>query len=242
VGCAGLLWASVITSVSALAPRFLYDFLTPGWMVVQVGSEAAGRDVTETLLIVGVAAAVVFVAVLLVEGALRSGYDPAYHSGSELSLGDRGWIQMANFLQMGVGMFAFALGVHQALNAVIGPVLLAIFGLGSIASGVFVPDPMRGYPPGGPTGTPAELTRHHQVHTAAGPVMFLAIFGACLTLAGRLLGAWRLYTVLTAVVGLALTIWTALAYQRDAANTGLVQRALILVYWSWIVLLGLHLV
>jgi len=83
-------------------------------MVVQVGSEAAGRDVTETLLIVGVAAAVVFVAVLLVEGALRSGYDPAYHSGSELSLGDRGWIQMANFLQMGVGMFAFALssGLH----------------------------------------------------------------------------------------------------------------------------------
>jgi hypothetical protein len=40
---------------------------------------------------------------------------------------------------------------------------------------------------------------------------------------------------------LALTIWTALADQRAAANTGLVQRALILVYWTWIVLLGLHL-
>jgi len=47
--------------------------------------------------------------------------------------------------------------------------------------------------------------------------------------------------VLTAVVGFALTIWMALAYQRAAENTGLVQRALILVYWSWIVLLGLHL-
>lgn len=40
---------------------------------------------TETLLIVGVAAAVVFVAVLLIEGALRPGYDPTYHTGSELS-------------------------------------------------------------------------------------------------------------------------------------------------------------
>lgn len=87
------------------------------------------------------------------------------------------------------------------------------------------------------------MTWHHQVHgVVGGPVAFLAIFGACLTLAGRLDGSWRLYTVLTAIVGLALTIWTALAFQRDAVNTGLVQRALILVYWSWIVLLGIHLV
>ena len=100
----------------------------------------------------------------------------------------------------------------------------------------------RGYPPGAPTGNPAEVTWHHRAtHVVGGPVAFLAIFGACLTLAGRLLGAWRLYTVLTVVVGLALTIWTALAYQRAAANSGLVQRALILVYWIRIELLGLHL-
>jgi hypothetical protein len=82
-------------------------------------------------------------------------------------------------------MFAFAVGVHQTLKSLIGTVLLAIFGLGLIASGVFVPDPIRDYPPGDPTGTPAELTWHHQIHTAAGPVAFLAIFGASLALAGR---------------------------------------------------------
>jgi hypothetical protein len=75
-----------------------------------------------------------------------------------------------------------------------------------------------------------------------GPVPFLAIFGACLALAGGLDGPWRMYTVLTAIVGLVLTVWTALAFQRDAAHTGLVQRGLILVYLSWIVLLGIHLV
>jgi hypothetical protein len=42
--------------------------------------------VTETLLLVGAAAAVVFLAVLLIEGALRPGYDPIYHTGSELVL------------------------------------------------------------------------------------------------------------------------------------------------------------
>jgi hypothetical protein len=59
--------------------------------------------------------------------------------------------------------------------------------------------------------------------------------------AGRLWRAWRLYTALTAVVGLGLTIWTALAFQRDAASLGLMQRGLIIVYWSWIVLLSIHL-
>ncbi len=197
---------------------------------------------TETLLIVGVVTAVVFVAVLIIEGALRPGYDPAYHTGSELSLGDRGWIQIANFLQMGVGMFAFAVGVNRTLDTPVGAALLVIFGLGMIAAGVFLPDPTRGYPPGAPTGTPDEVSWHHTAHgVVGGPVAFLAIFGACLTLAFHLDGFWRLYTVLTAVAGLALTIGTAFAYQRDAAKTGLVQRALILVYWSWIVLLGIHL-
>jgi hypothetical protein len=74
-----------------------------------------------------------------------------------------------------------------------------------------------------------------------GPVAFLALFGACLTVAGHLQGAWRLYTVLTAVAGLAMTIWTAIAFRTNAAKIGLIQRGLILVYWSWIVLLGIHL-
>lgn len=196
----------------------------------------------ETLLIVGMATAVVFVTVLLIEGALRSGYDPTYHTVSELSLGDRGWIQITNFLQMGVGAFAFAFGVNWTLNTLAGAVLLAIFGFGMIVAGVFLPDPLRGYPPEAPAGTPDQVSWHHKIHDViSGPLAFLAIFGACLTLAGRLDGPWRLYTMLTAAAGLALTIWTALAYQNDAVNTGLVQRALILMYWSWIVLLSIHL-
>lgn len=46
---------------------------------------------------------------------------------------------------------------------------------------------------------------------------------------------------LTSVAGLVLLIATAVAWQKDAKYTGLVQRALILVYCSWIVLLRLYL-
>lgn len=197
---------------------------------------------TEVLLLLGVGAAVVFVAALLIEGALRPGYDPVYHTGSELELGERGWIQRANFFLMGGGAIAFAVGVHGTLDTVFGAVLLAIFGFGMIVAGVFAPDPIRGYPPGARSAPRSELTWQAQVHSVVGgPVAFLAIFGACLTLAGPLQGPWQTYTVLTAIGGLGLTVWTALAYQRDAANLGLVQRGLIVLYWSWIVALGIHL-
>jgi hypothetical protein len=55
-------------------------------MVVQVGSEAAGRDVTETLLIVGVAVAMVFVAVLLIEGAPSARLRPQVSDGQRAVL------------------------------------------------------------------------------------------------------------------------------------------------------------
>jgi hypothetical protein len=197
---------------------------------------------TELLLLVGVATAVVFAAVLIIEGALRPGYDPIYHTGSELELGERGWIQRSNFLLMGGGMFAYAVGVAQTLDSLLGAVLLAIFACGLIVAGVFAPDPIRGYPPGARSEPSAQLSWQAEVHNASGPLMFLALFGACLTLAGRLAGGWQVYTVFTAVVGLGMTVWTALAFRKDAAFTGLVQRGLILIYWSWIVLLGIHLV
>jgi len=85
------------------------------------------------------------------------------------------------------------------------------------------------------------VTWRGQMHNASGPLMFLALFAACLALTGSFESLWQTYTVITAVVGLALTAWTAFSFQKDAAHTGLVQRALILVYWAWIILTGIHL-
>jgi hypothetical protein len=201
-----------------------------------------GNDLTaEVLLLVGMAAAIVFLAVLLVEGALREGYNPSYHTGSELELGERGWIQRTSFLQLGLGIWAFAAGVYQTTDSVAASLLLGVFGLGSIVAGVFAPDPLRGYPPGARSARASDPSLKHKIHHAAAPIMFVAIFGACIMLAGRLQAAWEVYTLLTAFVGLPLTVGTALAYQRDAARTGLVQRALLVVYLGWIVLLGFHL-
>lgn len=202
-----------------------------------------GAVTTDVLLFGGVAGAVVFYAVLLVEGALRPGYDPIYHTGSELMLGDRGWIQRASFFLMGAGVCAFAFGVYRTLNSVVGAVLLAIFGLGLIVAGAFAPDPVRGYPPGASAGSvTSKPTWQATVHEViGGPVAFIAILAACVVLARHLEGGWQLYTLITAGVGFILTVATALAFRKDAAKTGLIQRVLIFVYWSWIVTMGIYL-
>jgi hypothetical protein len=73
----------------------------------------------------------VFLAVLFVEGTRRPGYDPVYHTGSELELGERGWLQRASFLLMGTGVLAFAAGVHETLDTLLAAVLLGISDSGS---------------------------------------------------------------------------------------------------------------
>jgi len=153
----------------------------------------------DVLLIVGMATAVLFLAVVLIEGAIRSGYNPVYHTGSELELGKRGWIQRANFFVVGLGMFAFAAGINQALDTLIGAVLLAIFGFGLFISGVFAPDPVRGYPPGAPIEPRAEPSWRARIHYVSGPVAFLAVLGACLAVALQLDAFWQWYTLVTAV-------------------------------------------
>ena len=197
---------------------------------------------TTALLLYGAAVVVLFVVVMTLEGARRPGYDAAYHTGSELELGPGGWIQRANFLLGASGFAAVAVGVQRTLQTTAGAVLLGVAALGLLMAAIFAPDPVRGYPPGASSRTARPETLHAQLHEVSGPSLTLALFGACVAVARRLDGGWAIYTLATAVVGLVATGWLITAYRRDAAYTGLVQRALIATYWLWITVLSLHLV
>lgn len=48
--------------------------------------QVVSDTVTTTLLLAGVAGAVLFISIILIEGAFRSGYSFTYHTGSELAL------------------------------------------------------------------------------------------------------------------------------------------------------------
>ncbi|GAA1780114.1 DUF998 domain-containing protein [Streptomonospora arabica] len=186
----------------------------------------------------GAAAAVLFVAVFSIDGWTRPGYRPLRHPVSALALGPRGRVQAANFLCCGLLVTGAAAGV---LGVGGGPLLaaaIAVFGLALAVSGVFPMDPMRGYPPGAPEGTPPRFSMRHQVHDAAGAAVFLALpaaaFAAAVVLPGAVV-SW--YSALTGAAVLALLLLFSRAWELDRPLTGLIQRAMIVVGWTWLALM-----
>jgi hypothetical membrane protein len=211
---------------------------------------ADGRLVTRSLLACGAVGPPLFVLVFLVDGASRSGYDPAYHPVSALSLGERGWLQITNFVVTGLLLLGFAAGVRRALRtgrgATWGPPLIGVYALSLLLSGPFVMDPMRGYPPGTPPGPGGEPSWHHTLHDVFGTVVFLSLPVACFVLAGWFATrparrGWTWYSVATRFAGLGLLVAFSAAWEADYRGTGLLQRVMIVVGWTWVTLLALRL-
>jgi hypothetical protein len=90
-------------------------------------------DVRSRLLICGVIGPVVFIASLLVQGAVRADYDPLRHPVSSLSLGAAGWVSAAVFFACFV---LSSLGFNQVMMAPVGGLWqrLALVGLGWLAA------------------------------------------------------------------------------------------------------------
>jgi hypothetical protein len=145
--------------------------------------------VTRSLLGYGVIAGPLYVVVALVQALLRPGFDLMRDDASLLSNGSLGWIQIANFVVTGAMVVACAAGVHRALKsglaAIWAPRLLALYGLGLVAAGLFVADPMNGFPPGTPAGRPVSMSLHGTLHIAAAGIAFLCLIAACFVLARR---------------------------------------------------------
>ncbi|MGB8253138.1 MAG: DUF998 domain-containing protein, partial [Anaerolineaceae bacterium] len=59
----------------------------------------------------GIIGPTLFVAVFMIEGWLRPGYDPLSTFISTLSLGPRGWIQIINFILFGAFLLLFTRAV-----------------------------------------------------------------------------------------------------------------------------------
>lgn len=187
------------------------------------------------MYLLGASGALLFIIVFTIDGWTRPGYSPIRHPVSALALGPRGWIQTTSFVLCGGAIAAAGLSVifwagHWLLGSVI-----AVFGLGLVASGVFAMDPMRGYPPGTADGDPIEHSRAHQLHDQAGMVVFAALpVAAAIAVFVLPDMAWRISSALVAV---GLTVGFAAfgaAWENDSPRTGLIQRAVIVLGWLWL--------
>ena len=190
---------------------------------------------TRSLLTCGIIAGPFYVIVALIQGFTRPGFELLHDDVSLLSNGDLGWIQIANFLITGALVIAGAAGMRRVLHGsrggTWGPLLIGLFGLGLIGAGIFVADPMNGFPPGTPAGAPAAISSHGLLHILCAAVGFLGLIVACFIFARRFAALkerdWMAYSIATGVIFFASFAGVA---------SGSSQAAIVIGFWIGVVL------
>jgi hypothetical protein len=201
-----------------------------------------GSNNVRLFLTGGVLAGPVYVLLGLVQMVIRPGFDPTRQDLSLLSNGNLGWIQIGNFLLTGSLVIAAALGMRRVLGGrAWEPWLLGMYGLGLIGAGIFVADPMNGFPLGTPAGAPVHPTIHGLLHIIVGAFGFVGLIAACFVFARRFLTRqqpeWAVYSLLTGSVFLAGFFGIAAGSQQKSPMLQIVTLAFtaaVLLAWSWI--------
>jgi len=188
---------------------------------------------TKLLLLCGAIAGPLFIFTLLLQDYTRPGFDPRLDLLSLLSLGDWGWVQIANFILAGLLNLLYAVGLwrrlHPGRGGTWGPILIGAYGLGLILVGIFRTDPANGFPPGVPAAT--QPSWHGAIH-ALGALFVFIMLSAALMVFIRLFLAWKerwwaFYCLASAVLFL-LIFFTGFT---NAAFTARTLRLAVLIGW-----------
>jgi hypothetical protein len=189
----------------------------------------------------GMLGPVVFVGVFTIEGALRSSYDPASRFVSELSLGPRGWIQIANFVVTSLLYLIFAWGLASVFTegkaSRFGAPLMALIGVGFLIAGVAVMDPV--WTP------PMDVTTHGLIHSITGAIVFPLMPLSAWVFYRRFRedARWQglrsvtlvaLVIMVVAVVLLRMSTVTPLIVNPLSPYDGLIQRVLLITFHGWV--------
>lgn len=196
------------------------------------------------LLGAGAVAGPLFVATFTILGARKTtGYDARRHSVSSLALGPAGWSQRANFVIAGLLYLGGATGLALSPKRVTGSgataALIAGAGVGLVGSGVFVTDPVSGFPPG--AVTPVQPSRAGGLHDLSALPIFLGIPVAALLSARRFAArhehGWAWYSGASgALMTITFVLFRAAFGQapRLVAWGGLIQRISIATGFGWL--------
>jgi hypothetical protein len=200
-----------------------------------------------------------FIAAFTAIGANRAGYDWRRCPVSSLGLGEEGWPQRTNFAVTGMLFLLGALGLRRCPRRRVGPravpALVAAAGVGLIGSGLFVTDPVDGFPsenravagpnsslPSGPVPT-----RAGKLHNLFAIPIFAGLpVAAIVSAAGaarRKRFGWAGYSAFSgvAMVTAFVAFGAALAPQsRLAGKGGIFQRISIASGFGWLSVLSLR--
>jgi hypothetical protein len=178
-------------------------------------TKAVEAQRADRLLACCVVAGPLFLAVWAIQAFTREGFDPTYHPISLLSLGNLGWIQIANFVLTGGLYLAGAAGLRRVLRpgrgGTWGPILVGLNGIGLIIAGVFVADAGAGFPPGVPAGAPDRISWHGALHEVGFGLATLAWLAVCMVFLRRFLAlkqtGWVVAAIAAPVAYLVVAAW-----------------------------------
>jgi len=203
------------------------------------------------LLVCAEVAGPLYILVGVAEMLARQGFDIRRHALSLLANGEWGWVHSLMMVTTGLLTITGAVGIHQALrgtrNALWGPALLFLYGLGLVGAGFFSADPALGFPPGTPLkGNP--FSWHGMMHFVCGGIGFLGLIAACFVFARHFVRArergWSAFSALTGVLFFAAFFGIATLSQKGAVTRATVNIAFsfaVVLAWTWLSTLARHL-
>jgi hypothetical protein len=162
-------------------------------------------------------------------------------------------MQIITFILTGLLILGFGIELRQLLRgpsgSVWGPMLIMLLGMGLMGAGIFVTDPLNGYPAGTPI-LPTERTAHGILHDLFGIPFFLGLPIACLVFARFFArqgeSNWAWYSRLSGIGMFAVFFVARLGfrllptYPALAADFGLLQRITVTIGLAWLTLLAVH--
>ena len=203
---------------------------------VHYGPATATARSHRALLACAAAAGPLYVAEGLAQALTRDGFDLTRHPLSLLSNGPLGWIHITTFVVAGALTVLGAIGLRGHLGSRWAARLVALYGAGLVAAGVFVADPMDGFPVGTPPGPPAAVSWHGMLHFMSGGIGFLGLIAACLVLARRFRRAGRRgWAAYSAVTGVLFTAgFAGIASGPATAARGVAFGVAVVLGWTWL--------
>ncbi len=194
---------------------------------------------TRGLLACGAIAGPMYVITAGIQILTRPGFDIQSHAISLLSNGKLGWIQISNFILSGTLVTAGAFGIRRAIHpgraSTWGPLLLLVYGLGLIFAGIFIADPVPGFPPGTSDEAPS-VSVPGVLHFVSSVIGFIAFIVACFVFTRRFVAirqfGWALFSFVTGIIFLGALV--GLPSHAGSFSFVVAVYLAIVLAWSWI--------
>jgi hypothetical protein len=199
---------------------------------------------TRSLLGWGVVVGPFYLTLGLVLALTRDGFDLTRYPLSLLMLGPYGWIQTLNLALSGLMTIAAAVGFARAMRRTGGTswagALLGAYGVCLVASAIFPPDPMDGFPPGTSAG---EVSPSGILHLAFGGIGFLLLAAATFVVGswcarrGEARWAWG-----SRIGGIVLVVGFFSGAVMPTVELGVLTLWIAVVaIWAWLAAASVHL-